>query len=64
MNRRVCTRCGKEVHVSVRGRMVAHQCPHGRACLLSYAQRRHTKSQRCPECFAACQIPLPLAGLE
>lgn len=57
--RTTCKRCGKQVYVSVRGRMVAHQCPHGAAYVLAYAKRRHTKVTRCPECFRAAQVALP-----
>lgn len=64
MNRRVCTRCGKEVAVSARGRTVAHQCPHGETCVLAYSQRRHKKVTRCVPCFEAQQLPLPIGGLE
>lgn len=58
-DRTICKRCGKSVAVSARNRMVAHQCPHGAACVLAYAKRRHTKVARCPECFRAAQVALP-----
>ena len=60
---RECRRCGRPVIITPSGHTRAHACPHGRACVLSYAARRRgSKAMRCGECFRGRQLELFPSG--
>jgi hypothetical protein len=59
---RLCKRCGVAALLTTGAtpRVRAHKCPHGRACVLPYAQRRIGKrAANCTACFASKQLALP-----
>lgn len=52
-DRKPCTRCGRAIAWLASGHARAHECPHGRACVLPYAKRRTVpKPPRCADCAA------------
>jgi hypothetical protein len=54
-----CKRCGRVVASTPSGHVRAHACPHGVACVLSYAARRRGgKARRCAACWSANQLSL------
>ena len=56
--RRDCKRCGGSVAVTPSAHVRAHACPHGRACVLSYAARKRERASRCAKCLAGRQLEL------
>lgn len=54
---RECRRCGRAVATTTSHHVRAHRCPHGKACVISYSQRRcGARAARCAKCLAGRQL--------
>lgn len=51
-----CRNCGRAFAPTKRGRVRAHECPHGWICVPPRSSR--SKRQMCPTCFEARQVRL------